>query len=521
VVVPAVFGTLLLASCTTEKLVYRDREPFNPPPDATSGFLGYYTVPTKQTTCGNCHADFQASWKDTHHAKAYTTLATLPAGQVQDACYSCHTVSSKGNAAASPAGYEAVKDSAYRDVQCESCHGPGLKHVEGVGQGNITVRPFAKISPLGDGTCADCHSGTHQPFVQQWTVSKHSIANSRQNTAACAGCHGARGALARWGVLSNYVEKNTSELMPVATCATCHDPHGKSSFEHQLRLSVTAADPDRHLCMSCHLRRVEPEINSSRGNTPHGAQGAVLLGFAGWRPPNFVYDTARIFGSHATTANPKLCAGCHVNRFEVTDPATGNFIFQSTGHQFESAPCVNAQGVPTGETECAFTPAARNWSACAKSGCHATQAVAANLYNSVRLELKLLADIIWTDTDGDLTIDPFPTDGGYLPRVRVSAPGDLNPSNNVLTAADGSEFNVRMCGVGHYDNEDGSYGSHNKFLCVALLASSASYLKSIYSFLPAPPAEVQRVWDTWSGPVATGGPGQPLIKREPFPIMER
>ena len=30
--------TLLLDGCTTEKLVFRD--PFNPPPDAASGFLG-------------------------------------------------------------------------------------------------------------------------------------------------------------------------------------------------------------------------------------------------------------------------------------------------------------------------------------------------------------------------------------------------------------------------------------------------------------------------------------------------
>jgi hypothetical protein len=212
--------------------------------------------------------------------------------------------------------------------------------------------------------------------------------------------------------------------------------------------------------------------------------------------------------------------GCHVNRFEVTDPASGNFVFQATGHQFEAVPCVDAQGVPDGQTDCAFTAAARNWSSCTASGCHATQTIAANVYNASKLTLKNLADIIWTDTDGDLTVDPFPQDGGYLPRILVNARGALNPSDNTISAADGAEFNVRTCGVGHYDHEDGSYGAHNKFLCEALLSASASFLRTTYTFLPAPPAELQAVWDKWSRPVATGGAGQPVIKREAFPAMQ-
>lgn len=529
-----VLGVALLASCTTEKIVFRDRDPFNPPPDQVNGFLGYYTVATQQTTCGNCHVDFQATWKDTKHAHAYLTLDTL--ATAQESCFGCHTVNGRGNDAPSPSGWDVVQDSAYQDVQCESCHGPGLEHIEGVSAGNITVRPFAKISPTGEGSCADCHSGTHHPFVEQWSLSKHAVANERQTRATCAGCHGARGVLARWGVQSDYVEKNTSDLLPVATCATCHNPHG-SSNDHQLRLSITSPDPAQHLCMSCHLREVHPEVQNSRGNNPHGVQGGVLMGFAGWRPPGFVYDTARIFGSHATTANPKLCAGCHVNRFRVTD-ASGGFVFQSTGHQFEAAPCVDAQGVPSGETECAFTTAARNWSACTNSGCHnvpgdpaASQQIAANLYNSAKLTLKNLADIIWSDLNGDRRVDPFPTDGGYLPRILVNAPCsgsyptsaddpcDLNPRDATLTAADGSEFNARLCGVELDSHQDGSFGAHNKFLCEALLSSSASYLRSVYTFLPAPPPAIQAYWDRWSTQVATGGPGQPVIRRESFPIM--
>ena len=32
--------------------------------------------------------------------------------------------------------------------------------------------------------------------------------------------------------------------------------------------------------------------------------------------------------SHGSEANPRLCAGCHVNQFTVTDQETGDFLFQ-------------------------------------------------------------------------------------------------------------------------------------------------------------------------------------------------
>ena len=80
----------------------------------------------------------------------------------------------------------------------------------------------------------------------------------------------------------------------------------------------------------------------------------MLLGFAGYRPPGFAYDTARIYGSHATTKNPKLCAGCHVFAFPVTDPTSGNFVVQATGHLLRPIPCLDAQGKPTTDAKAAL-----------------------------------------------------------------------------------------------------------------------------------------------------------------------
>src|SRR5688572_7092426 len=170
-----------------EDIVYRDRAPFNPPVAAAANFLGYYDAASKQTTCGNCHAGFQAEWRGTAHANAWATLNASPAKAA--ACEGCHTVTGNGNAmVGTPAGHDGVKSETYYDVQCESCHGPGLEHVEGVGQGTL-VRPLAKVSMTGDGNCGDCHSGAHQPFAEEWAASRHAnVSASRASNPTCAGC---------------------------------------------------------------------------------------------------------------------------------------------------------------------------------------------------------------------------------------------------------------------------------------------------------------------------------------------
>jgi predicted CXXCH cytochrome family protein len=506
----AVVAVLAGAGCTTEKIVFQDRDPFNPPPDRTNGFLGYYTVPTQQTTCGNCHAGFQGKWKQTAHAKAYSTLATLPAGRAQDFCYNCHTVSSRGNAAASPAGWEAVKDSAYRDVQCESCHGPGLPHVQGVGQGTL-VRPLAKVSMTGDGTCGDCHSGAHHPFVEEWSQSGHAVVNTYMagNTSSgCASCHDGRGALKAWGVESNYQERDNATAYQATTCAVCHDPHGGPNAK-QLRFPVDTPDPERNLCMKCHMRRNEPTFTQS---SPHAPQGAVLLGTGGYRPAGFSYDEARVFGSHATDRNPKLCAGCHVASFTVNDPQ-GNFVFQATGHLFRALPCLDANGKPTADENCAYTSTARAWGTCTSAGCHANAGVAASLFTTVRNRLKMLTDQLWVDSNGNRSMQAAPTDAGMLPTVRQMRPSEWSTTDNRVTPAEGAEFNARLCGEYGQSTADNSKGVHNPFLCEALLIATINEIRTFYG-LPSPPAAVLEIMN---GPL--GGPFAGNVKISTTPVI--
>jgi predicted CXXCH cytochrome family protein len=474
----AALATLTLGTCSSD-IVYRDRGPFNAPADLASGFLGYYDVETKQTTCGNCHADYQGDWVTTRHANAYATIAEHSNGATN--CAGCHSVNGRGNSSSGQVvGNDAVAHLTYRDVQCESCHGPGLAHVEGVGQGSLT-RPLAKVSMAGTGTCGDCHSGAHHPFAEEWAASRHaSVSASRASNPSCVSCHDGRGALKAWGVDANYIERDVPTGYQPTTCAVCHDPHGSPNTA-QLRYSISDPDPDLNLCMRCHSRRAEPDVTQ---NSPHAPQGAVLLGTAGYRPPGFVYDTARVYGSHATTKNPKLCAGCHIAKFTVTDQITGDFVFEATGHLMRPIPCLDGTGKPIADKNCAYTATARSWQTCTTAGCHANAAVAAAAFTTIRSRMKGLVDQLWVDVNASGSLQAAPTDAGLLPTVRQTRPAEWSTTDNALTPAEGAEFNARLCGEYGQSNSDNSKAVHNPFLCEALLTSTIAYIR-IYYALPA------------------------------------
>src|SRR6185436_16233115 len=93
-------------------------------------FVGYSNPATQQTTCGNCHVDKQRTWSRTGHARAWADLQN--SGHAAPACERCHTTNGTSNLAADTAGYLGVAANAkqfYKDVQCESCHGPGGGHI--------------------------------------------------------------------------------------------------------------------------------------------------------------------------------------------------------------------------------------------------------------------------------------------------------------------------------------------------------------------------------------------------------
>ena len=450
----------LAAGCTNESIVFRDRELFNPPKDSANGFLGYYSVTQKQTTCGNCHVEKQGGWKGTAHARAWASLSASSAKAAS--CNACHSVSEKGNTVLLPAGYSVKPDSTYYDVQCESCHGPGYQHASNPGLTNVPLARLAvpKASAAWDtsATCASCHSGTHEPFADQWSLSAHSGVVSEVIAEAiaipatytsCLACHEGRATLKAWGVNTAYVESSAAltatNAMPV-TCSVCHDPHANKNAG-QLRWPINDGNPDNNLCMKCHNRRSEPQATSYRG--PHAPQGGVLIGTAGWWPAG--YDTTSIAATHGNPAvNTRLCAGCHVTRFTVTDKATGAFTFQSVGHLFSPDPCLDGTGKPSGVNTClrpgeaGYVSGSRSFAGCAGSGCHSSVTVAANAFSAQRAVIKILADQIWRDVDGDKVGVSYgtnkigssydPGDTGLLFQVALT---EYNYGDNKISVAEG------------------------------------------------------------------------------------
>ena len=509
-----VLVALTLQACTDEEIVYRDRPAFNPPVDSVNGFLGYFTVSEKQTSCGNCHAGVQGDWASTKHASAWADLQA--SGHASGSCNKCHTVSELGNNIGHPAGYSTVPDSAYHDVQCESCHGPGFTHAENP---DIEANhPLASIhvDPGVVTSCSGCHTGVHTPFVEQWKESAHGsgpgFANAGTNPS-CMPCHEGRTAMTvKFGANTNYIEKGSLTPERIG-CVTCHAPHG-SPYESQLRAPLSTPTRDQ-LCVTCHSRSGTPPwsvasgTGSSRG--PHGAQGLLVLGEnVGWIPPGFTYDTSQMASSHGTAANPRLCATCHVVRTTITDNVTGAFQFQSVGHTFEAIPCPDATGIPMPCGDAVPPDTVHDFTACSSSSCHiGGPGVARLAYQTLKGELNGYLDQIWRDLDGDGIIDSFPVDGGLMSQIITPAlrPGataadsaPLNFKTNQTTVAKGTLWNAALAAtedrpiflsgksLGNTFSSHAAAGNgvHNPFMLKALLTSSIAATHAAYG-IPSPP----------------------------------
>lgn len=112
--------------------------------------------------CSGCHAEAAALWATTPHARAWATLEEK--GKDFDlTCVGCHSVGYR-----EPGGYCSLDEvAAYRNVGCESCHGPGSAHVVAPAEGHIDRARTER-------TCArGCHVPEHSDaFVYESYVQR-------------------------------------------------------------------------------------------------------------------------------------------------------------------------------------------------------------------------------------------------------------------------------------------------------------------------------------------------------------
>ena len=458
---------LTAAGCTDEDVVFRDRELFAPIQSAANGFVGYSDSTAKFTVCGNCHIGQQDQWDETAHADAWATLANSPGKQAM--CEACHSVGQRGNLSTQAGGWETVKDARYHDVQCESCHGPGLPHV----QNPDAVQPLAPLhvdTGLTYG-CGECHNGTHHPFVEEWRRSGHSVAVAYPaGRPECQQCHRGQQVLLAWGEKSDYIEKDSAQHLAI-TCGVCHDSH-RREFRAQLRHSVDVPRIEEHLCARCHNKRAVPDSASSQGLNPHSPESELLIGEAGWYPPGANINPGQILGTHGSDANPRLCTTCHVVQYQITDMATGQFVFNSTGHTFAAASCVDAQGIPVGG-DCAISTTARSFKGCTASGCHGSENAAASAMLTASTRIRVLADQLEAMLRA---VDPN----------LAAAGGQIDANNTQFTVAEGAYFNWRLATERGEDNADPvrkvmASTVHNPFLMETLLRESMNEMRRAYN----------------------------------------
>jgi predicted CXXCH cytochrome family protein len=173
-----------------------------------------------------------------------------------DECATCHSEVVDGFKHASHASL-ALKSDKGLSIGCESCHGPGSKHVQaGGGRGSIInpqkspetcfrchldkrgemSLPHAHPVLAGKMTCSDCH----EPHTGK--AIKGSGAELEAQNETCTRCHTQQ--------KGPFVFEHNAMR---EGCVACHNPHGSVNQ----RMLVAR---DANLCLRCHLEAPDPGV---------------------------------------------------------------------------------------------------------------------------------------------------------------------------------------------------------------------------------------------------------------------
>ncbi|MBF0505703.1 MAG: DmsE family decaheme c-type cytochrome [Nitrospirae bacterium] len=204
-----------------------------------------------------------------------------------------------------------VKGPASQDA-CETCHGPGAKHVEKGGGRGVDIFAFDKKADPRAKTakCLACHEEQRQQKF--WSMSKH-----KAEDVSCDNCHSPH----RGGDKLLKAEKsevcfqchrdiktmvNKQSHHPIkegkVSCSDCHNPHGEFGDK------MIKADSVNELCYKCHADKRGPfmwehppvEENCTTCHNPHGSNHNRLL----------------------VMRTPQLCQQCHDGAYHPGTPYT-------------------------------------------------------------------------------------------------------------------------------------------------------------------------------------------------------
>ncbi len=117
-------------------------------------------------TCGTCHLKAMTVWQSSQHSHALNALKAVNK-QFDPECVGCHVVG-YGQAG----GFvDELLTPQLSHIQCESCHGPGLAHVQ-----SPALQKMANLKLQAQPICLQCHNEKHSPvfdFKTYWPRIAH------------------------------------------------------------------------------------------------------------------------------------------------------------------------------------------------------------------------------------------------------------------------------------------------------------------------------------------------------------
>jgi hypothetical protein len=117
-----------------------------PPPKGQASYVGV-------EACADCHESAVEFWNQTRHVQAWETLEKV-SKQFDYECTSCHVTGWD-----QPGGATMGMNEPLRDVQCETCHGPGSLHLEA--EGEAQAKATIRRAPPEELCATQCHTSEH------------------------------------------------------------------------------------------------------------------------------------------------------------------------------------------------------------------------------------------------------------------------------------------------------------------------------------------------------------------------